>query len=54
MELIAIMKLSLFPTLKTIKKEYLPKDLFFALFPTSKQFIFGVDAALSTPVILSL
>ena len=76
------MKLSLFPTLKNYKKEYLPKDLFsgiiiaavsipismgyaqiaglpavyglygsllpilfFALFSTSKQFIFGVDAA---------
>ena len=76
------MKLSLFPTLKNYKTEYLPRDLFsgiiiaavsipismgyaqiaglpavyglygsllpilvFALFSTSKQFIFGVDAA---------
>ena len=76
------MKLSLFPTLKNYKKEYLPRDLFsgiiiaavsipismgyaqiaglpavyglygsllpilfFALFSTSTQFIFGVDAA---------
>src|SRR5699024_5412087 len=76
------MKLSLFPTLKNYKKEYLPRDLFsgiiiaavsipismgyaqiaglpavyglygsvlpilfFALFSTSRQFIFGVDAA---------
>ena len=76
------MKLSLIPTLKNYKTEYLPRDLFsgiiiaavsipismgyaqiaglpavyglygsllpilvFALFSTSKQFIFGVDAA---------
>ena len=80
--MITPMKLSLFPTLKNYKKEYLPRDLFsgiiiaavsipismgyaqiaglpavyglygsllpilfFALFSTSKQFIFGVDAA---------